>query len=80
MGVDIRRPEVEAVPSIRSRFAGSGSLVVFLGRVTHENGVLDLVAVFAIIHASIPTAGLRMVSLGIDSDAVSMFVASLGLD
>jgi hypothetical protein len=45
MGIDKRKPEVEAVPRIRARFAGSGAPVVLLRRVAHKNGEFDLVAV-----------------------------------
>ena len=80
MGVDIRQPDPEAVQRIRARFGGSGPLVVFLGRIVEEKGVLDLVRAFALIRVRFPVARLTMVGGGIDSDAVSRLAVNLGLD
>ena len=80
MGVDIRAPDRKAVASIRVRFAGSGPMVVFLGRVVEEKGVLDLVRAFASIRGRFPTARLVVVGRGIDSDTVTQLAVDLGLD
>jgi glycosyltransferase involved in cell wall biosynthesis len=80
MGVDIRQPDPEAVQRIRARFGGSGPLVVFLGRIVEEKGVLDLVRAFALIRVRFPVARLTMVGGGIDSDTVSRLAVNLGLD
>jgi glycosyltransferase involved in cell wall biosynthesis len=80
MGVDIRQPDPEAVRRIRARFGGSGPLVVFLGRIVEEKGVLDLVRAFALIRVRFPMARLTMVGGGIDSDTVSQLAVNLGLD
>jgi phosphatidyl-myo-inositol dimannoside synthase len=80
MGVDIRQPDPEAVKRIRARFGGSGPLVVFLGRIVEEKGVLDLVRAFALIRVRFPMARLTMVGGGIDSDTVSQLAVNLGLD
>jgi glycosyltransferase involved in cell wall biosynthesis len=79
MGVDIRQPDPEAVRRIRARVGEGGPLVVFLGRVVQEKGVLDLVRAFAIIRTRFPSARLTMVGGGIDSDTVSQVAVSLGL-
>ena len=80
MGVDIRQPDPEVVRRIRARFGEGGPLVVFLGRVVEEKGVLDLVRAFTTIRARFPSARLTMVGRGIDSDTVSQLAASLGLN
>jgi phosphatidylinositol alpha-1,6-mannosyltransferase len=80
MGVDMRQPDPEAVQLIRARFAGNGPLVVFLGRVVEEKGVLDLVRAFATIRGRFPTSRLTVVGRGNDCDAVSQLAVSLGLD
>jgi glycosyltransferase involved in cell wall biosynthesis len=80
MGVDIRQPDPEAVQRIRARFGGSGPLVVFLGRIVEEKGVLNLVRAFALIRVRFPMARLTMVGGGIDSDTVSQFAVNLRLD
>ena len=80
MGVDIDQPDPQAVASIRARFAGDGPLVVFLGRIVQEKGVLDLVQAFATVHAKLPTARLAVVGRGVDSDLVSQLSLDLGLD
>lgn len=80
MGVDIRAPDPEAVASIRARFGEAGPLVVFLGRIVEEKGVLDLVRAFATIRARFPTARLTMVGRGNDCDTVSELALNLGLN
>jgi len=80
MGVDIRPPDPEVVQSIRARMGGSGPLLVFVGRIVEEKGVLDLVRALATIRARFPTARLTVVGRGIDSDRVSQLVVDLGLD
>jgi glycosyltransferase involved in cell wall biosynthesis len=79
MGVDIRPANPVMVQAIRSRFGGSAPLVVFLGRVVEEKGVLDLVRAFATIRERFPSARLSVVGLGVDSDTVSQLAVTLGL-
>jgi glycosyltransferase involved in cell wall biosynthesis len=79
MGVDIRAPDPEAVRRIRARFGGSCPLVVFLGRIVEEKGVLDLVRAFALIRVRFPMARLAMVGRGVDADTVSQLAVSLRL-
>jgi glycosyltransferase involved in cell wall biosynthesis len=80
MGVDIRQPDPDAVQRIRARFGEGGPLVVFLGRVVEEKGVLDVVHAFATVREQFPTARLSVVGRGVDSDTVSHLAASLGLN
>ena len=79
MGVDIEQPDPQVVASLRARFEGGGPLVVFLGRIVQEKGVLDLVRAFATVHAKLPTARLAVVGRGVDSDLVSQLSLDLGL-
>ena len=69
MGVDIRQPDPETVQRIRARFADGSPLVVFLGRVVEEKGVLDLVRAFATIRARFPAPRLTVVLRGLLSRA-----------
>jgi len=63
-GVDsaVWRAPSRAVTAIRSRFAGSGPLVGYAGRLVYEKGVQDLLAAMPELRARHP--GLRLVVAG----------------
>jgi glycosyltransferase involved in cell wall biosynthesis len=80
MGVDVQPSDPAVVQAIRSRFGDRGPLVVFLGRVVEEKGVLDLVRAFATIRERFPTARLSVVGLGVDADRLAQLADKLGLN
>jgi glycosyltransferase involved in cell wall biosynthesis len=71
-GVDVARfkPDPEARAAVRSELGldESALVVLFLGRINHDKGVLDLAAAFGELHARVP--GLALLLVGPDEDGL----------
>ena len=72
-GVDLAPFAASSYPERITRFA-------FLGRITREKGVWEMVDAFARVHARHPDASLVIAGEGEDEDALARAVAEGGLD
>jgi glycosyltransferase involved in cell wall biosynthesis len=81
-GVDLqRRPDSRLVERLRNAMAPDGGpLLVVLGRLVEEKGVLDAIEAMAQLHRSIPTLRLAFVGAGQDEARARGLAHRLGVE
>lgn len=80
MGVDVTScPDPATLRSIRTAQAGDGPLLVFVGRIVEEKGVIDLVEMMCVLRKRETAARLLLIGEGQDRAAVEERVARAGL-